>query len=55
MSIGTLIQTMYIYIYGVSKIMGTFLGVSIIRTIGLYWGPLVLRNYHMGNLIGFHG
>ena len=48
MSIGTLIQT--IYIWGVSKIMGTFLGVSKIRTIvywGLYWGPLILRNYHM--------
>ena len=30
--------------------MGTFLGVPIIRTIvfwGLYWGPLILGNYHM--------
>ena len=30
--------------------MGTFLGVPIIRIIiywGLYWGPLILRNYHM--------
>ena len=31
--------------------MGTFLGVPIIRTIvylGLYWGPLILGNYHLG-------
>ena len=41
--------------------MGTFLGVPIIRTIvfwGLYWGPLVLGNYHittmMENQIGNH-
>ena len=30
--------------------MGTFLGVPIIRTIvylGLYWGPLILGNYHI--------
>ena len=30
--------------------MGTFLGVPIIRIIvfwGLYWGPLILGNYHM--------
>ena len=30
--------------------MGTFLRVSIIRTIvylGLYWGPLILGNYHI--------
>ena len=32
------------------KIRGTILGVPIIRTIvfwGLYWGPLILGNYHM--------
>ena len=31
--------------------MGTFWGVSIIRIIvywALYWGPLILRNYHFG-------
>ena len=31
------------------KIRGTFLGVPIIRTLvfwGLYWGPLILGNYH---------
>ena len=34
------------------KIRGTFLGVAIIRLIvywGLYWGPLILGNYHMYN------
>ena len=33
------------------KIRGTYLGVAIIRIIvywGLYWGPLILGNYHMG-------
>ena len=37
-------------IWGFPKIMGTFLGVPIIRTIvfwGLYWGPLILGNYHI--------
>ena len=32
------------------KIRGTFLGVPIIRTIvfwGLYWGSLILGNYHI--------
>ena len=32
------------------KIRGTILGVPIIRTIvfwGLYWGPLILGNYHI--------
>ena len=32
------------------KIGGTILGVPIIRTIvylGLYWGPLILGNYHV--------
>ena len=36
---------------GFPKIRGTFLGVPIIRTIvfwGLYWGPLILGNYHVG-------
>ena len=34
--------------------MGTFLGVPIIRIIiywGLYWGPLILGNYHIGAAI----
>ena len=33
------------------EIIGTFLEVPIIRNIvywGLYWGPLILGNYHMG-------
>ena len=33
------------------KIWGTILGVPIIRFIvfwGLYWGPPILGNYHMG-------
>ena len=37
-------------IWGFLKIRGTFFGVPIIRTIvywGLYWGTLILRNYHM--------
>ena len=37
-------------IWGVPKIRGTFLGALIIRTIvywGLYWGPLILGNYHI--------
>ena len=36
--------------WGFPKIRGTFLGVPIIRTIvfwGLYWGPLILGNYHV--------
>ena len=35
---------------GFPKIRGTFLGVPIIRTIvfwGLYWGSLILGNYHI--------
>ena len=38
-------------IWGFPKIRGTSLGVPIIRIIlfwGLYWGPLILGNYHMG-------
>ena len=37
------------------KIGGTLLGVPIIRTIvfwGLYWGPLILGNYHMLSNLG---
>ena len=37
---------------GFPKIRGTFLGVPIIRTIvclGLYWGPVILGNYHIAN------
>ena len=40
----------YGMIWGFPKIRGTFLGVPIIKTIefgGLYWGPLILGNYHM--------
>ena len=36
--------------WGFPKIRGTILGVPIIRTIvfwGLYWGPLILGNYHI--------
>ena len=42
-----------IKIWEFPKIRGTFLGVPITRTIvtivfwGLYWGPLILGNYHM--------
>ena len=41
---------MNIYIWGFPKITGTLLGVPIIRTIifwGLYWGSLILGNYHI--------
>ena len=37
-------------IWGFPKIRGTILGVPIIRTklfLGLYWGPLILGNYHL--------
>ena len=37
-------------IWGFPKIRGTILGVPIIKSIvfgGLYWGPLILGNYHM--------
>ena len=40
----------YRFIWGFPKIRGTFLGVPRIRTIvywGLYWGPLILGNFHM--------
>ena len=36
------------------KIRGTFLGVPIIRTLiylGLYWGPLILGNYHIAPVL----
>ena len=38
--------------------MGTFLGVPIRRTIvfrGLYWGPLILGNYHFAVHLFLHG
>ena len=38
------------FIWRFPKIRGTFLGVPIIRTVvywGLYWGTLILGNYHM--------
>ena len=37
---------------GFPIIMGTFLGAPIIRIIvfwGLYWGSLILGNYHLGD------
>ena len=40
----------HVYIWGFPKIRGTLLRVPIIRTIvfwGLYWGPLILGNYHI--------
>ena len=40
-------------IWGFPKIMGTSLGVPIIRIIvywALFWGPLILGNYHLGLL-----
>ena len=42
---------------GVSKIRGTFLGAPILRIIifwGLYWGPLILGNYHISRVPGGH-
>ena len=47
-----------IRIWGSPKIRGTLLGVPRIRTIvfwGLYWGPTILGNYHMGLGLGFRG
>ena len=40
-----------VVLWGFPKIRGTILGVPIIRIIvfwGLYWGPLILGNYHIG-------
>ena len=37
--------------FGVYQTRGTFLGVPIRRVViswGLYWGPAVLQNYHIG-------
>ena len=48
--VGTNYQVSLGVIWWLPKIMGTFLGVPIIRTIvfwGLYWGAPVLGNYHM--------
>ena len=42
-------------IWGFPKIRGTILGVPIIRIIvfwGLYWGPLILGNYHIHVYLG---
>ena len=39
--------------WGFPKFRGTILGVPIIRTIvywGLYWGTLILGNYHLARL-----
>ena len=43
-------------IWGFPKIRGTIFGVPITRTIvfwGLYRGPLILGNYHIGRDVGF--
>ena len=40
----------YSLTWGIPKIVGTFLGVPIIRIIvfgGLYWGTLILGNHHI--------
>ena len=42
-------------IWGFPKNGGTFLGIPIIRIIafwGLYWGPLILGNYHVEHASG---
>ena len=42
----------HVVIWGCPKIRGTILGVPKIRIIvfwGLYWGPLILGNYHIRN------
>ena len=42
--------SMFASIWVFPKIRGTFLGVPIIRIViylGLYWGPLILGNYHL--------
>ena len=39
------------FIWGFPEIRGTLFGVPIIRIIvywGLYWGPLILGNHHLG-------
>ena len=44
-------------IWGFPKIRGTILGVPLIRIIvswGLYWGPLILGNYHIHIYIYTH-
>ena len=50
LSYSSLLVSQHVPIWGFPKIRGTILGVPIIRTIvfwGLYWGPLILGNYHM--------
>ena len=45
------------FIWGFPKIRGTLLGIPIIRIIvywGLYGGPLILGNYHIGGDIYGH-
>ena len=44
-------QTQRVTIWGFPKIRGTLLEIPIIRTVvfwGLYWGPRILGNYHIG-------
>ena len=45
-------------IWEFAKIRGTILGVPIIRVVvcwGLYWGPPILGNYHMGGGVQNYG
>ena len=47
---GLALAVRIVTIWGFPKIRGTFLGVPLIRIIvfwGLYWGPLILGNYHI--------
>ena len=53
-SIAGIIRARNTHIWGFPKIRGAFLGAPIIRTIvfwGLYWGPHILGNYHLVNLV----
>ena len=43
-------EILTLFIWGFPKITGTFFGVPILRIIvfwGLYWGSLILGNYHI--------
>ena len=48
------LHSFQVLIWEFPRIRGTFLGVPIIRIIiywGLYWGPLILGNYHISLLL----
>ena len=54
MNIGTLLEICAEFKWDFPKIRGTIWGVPIIRTIvfwGLYWGSLILGNYHIGMIM----